>query len=132
MRRNINYKISILILFFTAEILFAQANLSFVRVSPKTKISQDSDETSRQIEQDGLNIKYQEELWCHWDKKNELKRGINRAYALIFINYCTRSMHNRVEQHPEFRSTIKNDAKITNEWHNLRTISSNQHYRCTF
>ncbi len=50
MRRNINYKISILILFFTAEILFAQANLSFVRVSPKTKISQDVGFTNIKIE----------------------------------------------------------------------------------
>ena len=76
---------------------------------PKREILQESDETSRQIEQDGLNIRYQEELQRHLDRKDELKRGINRACALFFKDYCIKAMQNRVEEHPEFSSKIEDD-----------------------
>jgi hypothetical protein len=32
-----------------------------------------------------------------------------KAYALIFSTYCNKTMQNRVEEHPEFETAIRND-----------------------
>jgi hypothetical protein len=55
-----------------------------------------------------MDVKYQEELRRHLDGKDALTRGVSRAYALIFSNYCTRTMQSRVEEHPDFATMIKN------------------------
>ena len=74
---------------------------------PKRLISEKKDQ-ERAIEQDGMNIKYQEELRRHLDRKDALKEGLNRAYAFIIANYCTKAMCARVEEHPNY-STIEDD-----------------------
>ena len=48
------------------------------------------------IEQAGLDIKYQEELWLHLDSKDTLIEGLDNAYALIFTSYCTKTMQSRI------------------------------------
>jgi hypothetical protein len=61
------------------------------------------------VEQAGLDIKYQEELRKHLDGKDALLEGLNKAYALIFSNYCTRTTESRIEEHPDYNKTLKND-----------------------
>ncbi len=34
---------------------------------------------------------------------------MTKAYALIFSTYCNKTMQNRVEEHPEFETTIRDD-----------------------
>jgi hypothetical protein len=34
---------------------------------------------------------------------------LTEAYALIFSTYCNKTMQNRVEEHPEFETTICDD-----------------------
>ena len=34
---------------------------------------------------------------------------MTKAYALIFSNFCNKTMQNRVEEHPEFETTIRDD-----------------------
>jgi hypothetical protein len=34
---------------------------------------------------------------------------LTKAYALIFSTYCNKTMQNRVEEHPEFETTIRDD-----------------------
>src|SRR5210317_1020904 len=43
-------------------------------------------------EQAGFNILYQEELRVYRERKEMLRTGMNKAYALIYDNYCTRAM----------------------------------------
>ena len=76
---------------------------------PELMVSQEADATKKQINQAGLNIKYQEELRCFMERKNALEEGLSKAYALIFNNYCTRAMQSRVEEHPEFETKIEDD-----------------------
>ncbi len=58
-------------------------------VEPVRAISRETDATLRAVEQTGLDIKYQEELRRHLDRKDALTEGLNKADALIFTNYCT-------------------------------------------
>ena len=76
---------------------------------PQRAISDKADATLKVINQTGLDIKYQEELRRHLDREDALKEGMNKAYALIFTNYCTKTMQARIEEHPDFKSTLKND-----------------------
>jgi hypothetical protein len=60
------------------------------------------------LEQTGLDILYQEELRGFFDRKNNLRTNMTKAYALIFTNYCNRTMQLRIEEHPEFETKIEN------------------------
>jgi hypothetical protein len=84
-------------------------------VEPTRAISAETDATLKAVDQTGLDIKYQEELRRHLDRKDALKEGLNKAYALIFTNYCTKTMQSRIEEHPDFTSTLKNDPIATLE-----------------
>ena len=69
-------------------------NATIVRVDvtpdkPTRKLSTKNLDAEKQLEQQGMDIKYQEELKRHLDRKDTLKKGLKRAYALIFSNYCT-------------------------------------------
>jgi hypothetical protein len=76
---------------------------------PQREISQETDPADKIVIQAGLNIKYQEELRRHLDRKDALKEGLNKAFALIYTNYCTKTMQSRIEEHPDYQSTLKND-----------------------
>jgi hypothetical protein len=71
-------------------------------VEPTRIISLETDATTRVVDQAGLDIKYQEELRRHLDRKNALREGLNKAYALIFTNYCTKMMQSRIKEHPDY------------------------------
>ena len=43
------------------------------------------------------------------DCQDALEEGMSKAYAVIFNNYCTRAMQNRIEEHPDFETKIKDD-----------------------
>ena len=76
---------------------------------PKRGISELDDAAKAQVEQSGMDIKYQEELRQYLDRKDNLRQGLYKAYALIFTNYCTRAMQARVEEQPKYDTKIKNN-----------------------
>ena len=41
--------------------------------------------------------------------KNALTEVLNKAHALIFTSYCTKTMQFRIEEHPKFSTRIKSD-----------------------
>ena len=55
-------------------------------------MSQEMNSATKIVDQAGLDIKYQEELRQHLGRKDALKEGLNKAYALIYTNYCTKTM----------------------------------------
>ena len=73
---------------------------------PTRTMSTETDAAAKASEQNGFDIKYQEELRMYLDRKKTLNEGLNKAYALIFTNYCTRPMQARIEEHPDFASKI--------------------------
>ena len=76
---------------------------------PTRTISKATEANEAAIEQVGLDIKYQEELRHFLDQKDSLRQGLIKAYALIFSNYCNKTMQNRIEEHPDFEIEIENN-----------------------
>ena len=69
----------------------------------------ESQERLRKIEQDGYNVLYTAEVQNYMDRKNTLDTKLGRAYALILSTYCNGTMQHRIEEHPDFESTIQNN-----------------------
>jgi hypothetical protein len=82
---------------------------------PVREIAKDKDDDTCKIKQDGLNIKYQEELRRFLARAEALEKGLHRAYAHILANYCTKLMQQRIEEHPDFEDKLKNDPIATLE-----------------
>ena len=76
---------------------------------PARIISSEADAARKIVDQAGLDIKYQEELRRHLDRKDALRDGLDKAYALILSQYCSKVMQSRIEQHPDFEKVLKND-----------------------
>ncbi len=55
-------------------------------VEPIRIISGETDAAVKVVDQAGLDIKYQEELRRHLDRKDALREGLNKDYALIYTN----------------------------------------------
>jgi hypothetical protein len=56
-----------------------------------------------------MDILYQAKLERCLDRKNTLEQNLTKAYALIFITCCNKTMQNRIEEHLEFEATIRDD-----------------------
>jgi hypothetical protein len=67
------------------------------------------DAAKKTNEQAGMDILYQAELEQYLDRKDTLEQNLTKAYALIYSTYCNKTMQNRVEEHPDFKDTIRDD-----------------------
>jgi hypothetical protein len=76
---------------------------------PTRGISRDVDATANLKAQSGKDILYQAGLERYLERKDTLEQNLTKAYALIVSTYCNKTMQNRVEEHPEFETTIRND-----------------------
>ena len=52
---------------------------------------------------------YQAELERYLDRKDTLDQNLTKVYAMIMNQYCNKTMQNRVEEHPEFETSIGDD-----------------------
>ena len=89
---------------------------------PVREISRLTDPVERAIEQDGFNIRYQERLRRHYDRSDALEEGMNKCFALIYSNYCTKTMRARIEEHPNFKTHIQDNPIAL-----LEAIRENMH-----
>ena len=78
-------------------------------LQPKRGASVEADSTEQQQEQAGMDIMYQAELERYLDRKDTLETNLTKAYALIFSAYCNKTMQNRIEEHPDYENTIRDD-----------------------
>jgi hypothetical protein len=76
---------------------------------PTRGISRDVDATAKLQAQAGKDILYQAELERYLERKDTLEQNLTKAYALIVSTYCNKTMQNRVEEHPKFETTIRDD-----------------------
>src|SRR5210317_1131036 len=76
---------------------------------PTMTISTKPEDKGGATEQAGFNILYQEELQVYMERKDTLRTGMNKAYTLIYNNYCTRAMQARIEEHPDFEMKIEDN-----------------------
>ena len=72
-------------------------------------MSQEKDDIKRKISQDGMDILYQAEITRYLERKEMLDQNMSKACALIYSSYCNKMMQNRVEEHPEFETKIRDD-----------------------
>jgi hypothetical protein len=56
-----------------------------------------------------MDIMYQAELERYLEQKDTLEHNLTKAYALIFSTYCNKTMHNRIEEHPDYETTIRDN-----------------------
>jgi flagellin-specific chaperone FliS len=56
--------------------------------------------------QKGIDIIYQAELERYLDRKDTLEQNLTKAYALIFSNFCNKTMQNRIEEHSDYETMI--------------------------
>jgi hypothetical protein len=56
-----------------------------------------------------MDILYQAELERCLDRKDTLEQNLTKAYALIFSTCCNKTMQNRIEEHLELETTIRDD-----------------------
>ena len=65
--------------------------------------------TTKKLEQDGFDMRYQAEIKQFLDRQSGLEENLMKAYALIFGTYCSKARQSRVEEHPDFETTIRDD-----------------------
>ena len=83
---------------------------------PTRKLSEASTPEERAIDQDGLNIHYQEELRVYFDRKSLLRENQSKAFSLVLSSYCTKQMQQRIEEHPDYNTDIvDNPIRLINE-----------------
>ena len=77
--------------------------------APVRKVSEKSNNTEKKVEQDGFNLIYNVEYTRFAKQQEALSQNLIKTYALILSNYCTKGMENRIEEHPEFETKIRDD-----------------------
>ena len=75
---------------------------------PTRKISSKTGD-DKKLEQDGFYMRYQAEIKQFLDRQSGLEENLMKAYALIFGTYCSKAIQSRVEEHPDFETTIRDD-----------------------
>jgi hypothetical protein len=78
-------------------------------LTPERGQSSLADAANKITQQAGMDIWFQAELERYLDRVDTLEQNMHKAYALIFSTYCNKTMQNRIEEHPDFESTIRDD-----------------------
>ena len=76
---------------------------------PTLKVSTSSDDATKDSENAAFKVQYEIKMTAHIERENKLRDNLARAYALIIENYCTDTLVTRIEQLPDFESTIRDD-----------------------
>jgi hypothetical protein len=69
-------------------------------VRPTMQRSDNEDATKKQLEDEEYAILYKEQIKKYNYKLDDLEDGLTRAHGLIWGDYMTLSMQDRIEQHP--------------------------------
>jgi hypothetical protein len=78
-------------------------------VKPKLQISRESDPSDNANEQKAFDKEFEGELEDWRLRRKELENGLEMAFALIKENYCTKTMKDRIESHPDYEALIKDN-----------------------
>jgi hypothetical protein len=84
-------------------------NKDLLSLVPTRGQSTGTDPAANSNEQAGMDIMYQAELERYLERKDALEQNLTKAYMLIFSTYCNKAMHNRIEEHPDYETPIRDD-----------------------
>ena len=76
---------------------------------PRRERSILADEDERAFEQETFNQDYKNATSKYERKIKNLQDNMASSYILIFEDYCTKDLQQRIEQHPEFKEKIRDD-----------------------
>ena len=85
------------------------SKMDLTTLAPIRGQSEATETQENQMEQQGLDIMYQAKLEKYLDRKDTLDQNMTKSYALIYDNYCNKIMQNRIEEHPDYEGTIRDD-----------------------
>ena len=89
------------------------AKMDMKSKAPTREISTETDKEKAKVDQDGLDIDYQDERQAWRERRDRFDSNWTRAFGLIYQNYCTKAMQQRIDQHPDFDSKInKNPVEL--------------------
>jgi hypothetical protein len=77
---------------------------------PKLQRSQVTDPGEKERENAEFEFEYKDHIKRYNYRVDDLDNGLTKACALIWSDYMTVSMIDRIEQHPDFASKIKGNA----------------------
>ena len=83
--------------------------IDLTNLKPTPKVSTKTDAEAKATEQRLFEIEYQEYMRSYIAREDALKENTKKVYALIFSSYCSRTMQQRIEEHPDFTSKIEDD-----------------------
>jgi len=86
--------------------LKAMTILDLTPFEPALRIADDADEGLRTIRQASYIENNKDQMNTHEKRRRNLLSGMKRAYSTIFDDYCTKSMQQRIETHPDFATRI--------------------------
>jgi hypothetical protein len=76
---------------------------------PVVKTSTSSDDRVADQENKAFQYDYRDDMKIHKQGVINFKENMVKAYGLIWDDYMTATMQNRIEQHPDYASKIKNN-----------------------
>jgi hypothetical protein len=79
-----------------------------MKEQPVRDISSKKDD-EKIFEQQGMDMIFKAEIKQYLERKEALRENLMKAYALIFSVHCNKTMQNRIQEIPNFKSEIQDD-----------------------
>ena len=76
---------------------------------PVRETTELTDAVQAQLDQDGKDIEYQAMLNRYLERQDTLDENMLKAYAVIYSTYCSKTIQNRIEEHPDYETVIRDD-----------------------
>jgi hypothetical protein len=86
-----------------------EATLDLEKELPKVRTFTNKDDKIAEIENKAYTYDYRDDMKVHKQRVLTFKENLVKVYGLIWDNYMSSTMQNRIEQHPEYASKIKNN-----------------------
>ena len=84
-----------------------EAEVEYVIPQPQLQVSNSTDAAVKAIKDEEYKTIFSQEV-KDWNKdKKDLKAAMVKAYGLIWSDYTSQSMQDKIEQHPDYATTIK-------------------------
>ena len=84
-------------------------DFSSTGIRPQRAISTESDAIKAKTDQDALDMIYQVEVEEWVKRKNTYESNSAKAYSLIYDNYCSKTIQDKVKNHLDFESDIRDN-----------------------
>ena len=78
-------------------------------VDGEGKLFTGQEKAIKDLEQEENNMIFREKLRIYNEEKKQLEDNIEKAYALIFNSFCSKTMQNRIEEKSDFETAVRDN-----------------------